>query len=484
MGTYIIKRVLLMIPTFAAISLLIFVLLNFAPGNPGAQQIGSEGGQQANTGEQRESYRLFKEQFNLDKPILVNTRYNLSRDDVEQTLAAILNLAGDVSPGDRIQAQEDMENWGNYAVPALVEIMKSADHEKVRALASQRLRVNAKKRLIGEFKGNLSPEDKAQNRIIAGANTSMREMYFVVGEDSRETPTTTEEAGAFWTTWVEQYAEDWNYTTSKKVSIFFLDTRFAKYWDNLIHLDFGVSHVDKRPVLGKVFSKLKYSITLAVTSVFLVYLISLPLGIWSAVNQNSNPDRVLTVFLLMLYSLPSFFVGVIVLNFFTMGTPLQVFPTSGFESLDTSQMTTLQYMKDVAWHVCLPILCMTYGSLAALSRYARTGLLDIIRADFIRTARAKGLPESIVIIKHAARNGMIPILTLLATMLPVLIGGSVVIEVIFGIPGMGRYMFESITTRDYNAVMAVMLISSGLTLIGMLISDLSYALVDPRITFD
>ena len=149
-----------------------------------------------------------------------------------------------------------------------------------------------------------------------------------------------------------------------------------------------------------------------------------------------------------------------------------------------TKVTTIELMKDIGWHIVLPVFCMCYGSLAALSRYARTGLLDIIRADFIRTARAKGLPESVVIIKHAARNGMIPILTLMATMLPALIGGSVIIETIFGIPGMGSYIFESILLRDYNAVMAVLLISSTLTLIGMLISDLSYALVDPRITFD
>jgi peptide/nickel transport system permease protein len=152
--------------------------------------------------------------------------------------------------------------------------------------------------------------------------------------------------------------------------------------------------------------------------------------------------------------------------------------------MGADQMTTLEYIKDIAWHVTLPIICMSYGSLAALSRYARTGLLDVIRADYIRTARAKGLPEGIVIIKHAARNGMILILMLMATLLSVLIGGSVIIEVIFGIPGMGSYIFESITLRDYNAVMAVLLISSTLTLIGMLLSDLSYALVDPRITFD
>jgi peptide/nickel transport system permease protein len=229
---------------------------------------------------------------------------------------------------------------------------------------------------------------------------------------------------------------------------------------------------------------LRYSLSLSFTAVLLIYFVSVPLGIWSSVNQNTASDRALTVVLFMLYSLPSFFTGVVLLNFLTRGAPYQVFPTSGFESLDTSGMTTLTYLGDVLWHLVLPIICLSYAGLAALSRYARTGLLDVIRADYIRTARAKGLPEFVVIIKHAARNGMIPILTLLATLLPTLVGGSVVIEVIFGIPGMGLYVWESILLRDYNAIMAVLLISSGLTLVGLLLSDLSYALVDPRITFD
>lgn len=147
-------------------------------------------------------------------------------------------------------------------------------------------------------------------------------------------------------------------------------------------------------------------------------------------------------------------------------------------------MTTLEQLKSVAYHLTLPLICLSYGGLASLSRYARTGVLDVIRADYIRTARAKGLGEGVVIVKHAVRNGMIPILTLLGSLLPVLIGGSVIIEVIFNIPGMGLYLFESITARDYNAIMAVLLISSVLTLLGLLVSDLSYALVDPRISFD
>ena len=475
---YAIKRILLMIPTFFAISFLIFVLLNFAPGNPGAQMLSAEGSQNAQTsGDQREAYRIFKEQFNLDKPILWNNRYSLTRTDIEDTLVTILNLDKNVPPQDRIDAQDRIENWGRYAVPGLIETLMNAEKVEVRSLASERLAINAKKRLIGQYSKNISPEDKLKNKEIAKENTRIKTWSFNAKDPTAET-----DVVAKWSDWWQKNQADWAYTSSDKLEIFLFDTRFSKYWYNLLRLDFGISHLDKKPVLETVFSKLKYSITLAVSSVFLVYLMSLPLGIWSAVNQNTAKDRVITAILFMLYSLPSYFTAVILLNLFSV--QLEWFPSIGFESMQADQMTTLQYIGDVAWHVTLPIVCMSYGSLAALSRYARTGLLDVIRADYIRTARAKGLPEGIVIIKHAARNGMIPILTLMATLLPALIGGSVIIEVIFGIPGMGSYIFESITLRDYNAVMAVLLISSTLTLIGMLLSDLSYALVDPRITFD
>lgn len=483
MLNYVIKRLFLMLPTFAAISLVIFVVLNFAPGTPGGTMAtGEAGGQDASTaGEQRESYRIFKEQFNLDKPVLFNTRYDLGRPEIEAELSAILNESGDVPPARRIEAQEDIENWGRYAVPGLLGVLSDTSASSgMRALASQRLTFNAQRQNKKVYKKNLSDEERAEVKAIAKANSAVRGWSF----KADATPEQMRDITSEWNTWYSTHEDDFSYTFGERLEVFFFDTRFAKYWHNLARLNFGVSHVDKRPVLQKVISKLKYSITLSFSSVLLIYAISLPLGIWSSIRQNTLADRVVTTILFMLYSLPSFFVAVFMLNLLTRGTPLQIFPTSGFESLDTSQMTLLEYIKDVGWHIILPIFCGSYAALAALSRYARSGLLDVIRSDYVRTARAKGLPESVVILKHAARNGMIPILTLLASLLPSLIGGSVVIEVVFGIPGMGSYLFESINLRDYNAVMAVMLISSGLTLIGMLISDLSYALVDPRITFE
>ncbi len=251
---------------------------------------------------------------------------------------------------------------------------------------------------------------------------------------------------------------------------------------NLVSLDFGVSHVDKKPVLGTIKDKLKYSITLSLLSIIIAYLVSVPLGIGSAYWQNTPGDKVVTVILFMLFSLPSFFIAVVLLEIFAL--KLGIAPPGGFGDANTENMTALEQLWNIIVHLTLPVICLTYRSFASLSRYARTGVLDVIKADYIRTARAKGLSEPMVIIKHAVRNGMIPILTLLGALLPSLIGGSVIIEVIFNIPGMGSYLFESISARDYNAIMAVLLSSSVLTLIGLLISDISYAVVDPRISFD
>ena len=189
----------------------------------------------------------------------------------------------------------------------------------------------------------------------------------------------------------------------------------------------------------------------------------------------------------MLYSLPGFFVATLLLTLFSFGSDyesLRWFPTGGFRSRDAMQLTSAGQVRDIAYHLVLPMFCMTYGSLASLSRYMRTGLLDVIRSDYVRTARAKGLPEFQVIGRHAVRNGLLPILTLLAGLLPAVLGGSVIIEYIFGIPGMGLWIVDSIFARDYNAIMVVQLFSTLLVLVGILLTDLSYALVDPRIRFE
>ena len=174
-----------MIPTFLAISLIVFAIVNFAPGKPGGRQIGAQGGQQSNTGEQRESYRIFKEQFNLDKPVLINLRYRLTTKEVQEVMLKVLNEEDSTGKrpypiGEQIESQEYLENLGRYAVPGLMEVLNNHPSLSMRALASQRLTINARRRMEGEFRKDLSSTQKAVNKAISEETERFRKEFFMV----------------------------------------------------------------------------------------------------------------------------------------------------------------------------------------------------------------------------------------------------------------------------------------------------------------
>ncbi|MBI4481017.1 MAG: ABC transporter permease [Acidobacteria bacterium] len=261
----------------------------------------------------------------------------------------------------------------------------------------------------------------------------------------------------------------------------------VQYWmwlKSMVTLDFGLSYKDNRPVMDKIRERLPITLQLNIISLFLTYLLAIPLGIYSATHQYSAPDKVVTVGLFVLYSLPTFWVATILILFLGGGDYLHIFPISGISSLDAEHLALGAWLKDRLWHLVLPVFCLTYGGLAYISRQMRAGMLETIRQDYIRTARAKGLSEKVVVFKHALRNSLIPIITLLADLLPAMLGGSVIIESIFTIPGMGLLGFEAILSRDYPVVMAISTIAAFLTLIGLLLSDLCYALVNPTISLE
>jgi peptide/nickel transport system permease protein len=480
MKAYVLRRVLLMIPTFFGISLILFVILNLAPGRPGAQQNADLA--QSMRGEvTQESYRIFREQFHLDKPVLFNTRFALTQGEVRSALLDAAGVSG-AAAAERIHAHEGLEDAGSYAVPHLVKLLHEPD-PRVRDAAVYFLRLTATRPLEEPFNPRPSPELSARNRAIDAENALLRTLRYAP-EDTEETK---RGVVAALERWYREHQGRFAYSTGDKLRRFFLDTRFAAYWENLVHFDFGVSLTSREPVIPTLVSKLKYSLSLSVGSLVLAYLLAIPLGVLSAVKKGTRLDRGVTLVLFMLYSLPSFFVATLLLFTFSDGSDipaLRWFPTGGWQSRDASELTTLGQWADIGWHLVLPMFAMTYGSLAALSRYMRTGLLDVIQADYVRTARAKGLSERWVIGKHALRNGLLPILTLLGGLLPAVLGGSVIIEYIFGIPGMGLWVVDAINQRDYNVILAVELFSTILVLVGLLLTDLSYALVDPRIRYE
>lgn len=259
-----------------------------------------------------------------------------------------------------------------------------------------------------------------------------------------------------------------------------------QYWlwiKRIAGLDFGESIKFRRPVWEVIIERIPVSLKLALTSLLLAYLISIPIGIYSASHQYSRLDRGITLILFILYSLPSFWVATMLIVFLGGGDFFDLFPVFGLNSAGAEQWGGWRRFWDAAWHLVLPIFCMTYASLAVLSRYMRTAMLEVVRQDYIITARAKGLAERVVILKHALRNSLIPIITLLASVLPATIGGSIIIETVFSIPGMGRLIWEAILARDYPLIMAELTIVTFLTLLGILLSDILYSIVDPRIAF-
>jgi peptide/nickel transport system permease protein len=263
-----------------------------------------------------------------------------------------------------------------------------------------------------------------------------------------------------------------------------LHIQYAVWLKNLVTFDFGESFKDNQSVSSKIAERLPVTIKLNVLSIALVYLVAIPLGIYSATRRNTAGDRITTVVAFVLFAVPTVWAATMALVFICGGDFLYLFPPGGLSSIDYDPAWPLwKKLKDQAWHLFLPVVLLSYGGFAGLSRYMRASMLEVLGQDYVQVARAKGLPEGLVILKHALRNSLIPLVTILASLLPALIGGSVIIETIFSIPGLGQLGYESVRARDYPTIMALYSVSAVLTLVGILISDLLLSIVDPRIAF-
>ncbi|MCC6543548.1 MAG: ABC transporter permease [Nitrospirae bacterium] len=248
----------------------------------------------------------------------------------------------------------------------------------------------------------------------------------------------------------------------------------------LIKLDFGESFsTDKRPVWDKIRERLPITILINVLSLILVILIAIPIGVSSATHQYSLYDKITTVVVFVGFAIPTFWLALLLMILF--GVYLDWLPISGIKSMNYDTLSSLGKIRDMSSHLVLPVLLGAFGGLAGLSRYMRSNMLEVIRADYVTTARAKGLSERAVIYKHAMRNALLPVITILGLSVPGLIGGSVIFETIFAIPGMGQLFYMSVMTRDYPLIMGVLTIGAVLTLIGNLLADAGYAIADPRI---
>ncbi|MBI3320959.1 MAG: ABC transporter permease [Candidatus Omnitrophica bacterium] len=258
-----------------------------------------------------------------------------------------------------------------------------------------------------------------------------------------------------------------------------LPVQYLRWFGRSVRLDFGRSFLDDRPVTEKIVERIPITLAINLWALVVVLAVAVPLGVVAAVRPGGLFDRLTTVWVFLGYSMPSFWLALLCLAGF--GVALRWLPVSGIHSLDYESFGLIHRGLDTAWHLILPVGIAAFGGLAGLSRYMRSSMVDVLQQDYIRTARAKGLSERRVLFHHGLRNGLLPLITLLGLSLPDLIGGSVIAETIFAVPGMGRLFYEAVMARDYPVVMALVTIGAVLTMLGNLLADLAYAYADPRI---
>ncbi len=600
MWSYLLRRLLLMIPTLFGVTIISFIIMQCAPGDPLLSQLGSSGNA-SQAGQTPEAFREMKRDLKLDKPLVLNFNYfrdystpvriaayyrSLNNQQIAAELPKLAAAGNDPMLRSRLNflrgleipdfddrlknpetyerlaraidgyVQRWCEDAGEYAVPAAMEILDARQSDQslkigaIRALASMTVdpfpssvppnptpadleRVEAIWRLwwSRNQKSFAAVDDETRQGVQKAIDemaqlSSRRELLDRLDYLDRDqapvfidillgkSPAAQKEIAAMalrktvgapvegdisldaTPEQIAQGVENWQayYTTheaqyhpnfGKRLWYIVADTQYGHMLARLATFQFGRSAMKLRePVSQLIWDAMWVSVPLMLMAELVIYLVAVPLGIFCAVDRGGWWDRSVSFGLFILYSIPPFVAGMILLLLFCYGDYLKWFPMEGLHRDDAEQLSFFPYLLDYLWHAALPVACLSLFSLASMAMFSRSAMLDVINQDYIRTARAKGLSQFSVIWKHALRNSLIPIITLFASFLPALLGGSVLIEVLFNIPGMGRLSWTSIDKKDFPTLMALVYIEAIVVMISILLADVLYVLADPRISFD
>lgn len=469
MGTYLLKRLLFFLPTLILISVLAFFLSKTAPGDPvelyhrGTFGELGEGGEQA-----RRIYADTRAQLGLDKPAFYfaftakaypDTLYRIEQREHRQSLRQLIRQNGNWPA---IQAYYRSIGQLSDTCTQLPDTLAPETVNQVqKTLSTLPLRSDTAylQRQITRLDTLL-----AEAPLLDRALGQTDEQLLTSWQDVRGTPRRT----ALYTPVLYWYG---------------FDNQYHHWLSGMLRGHFGRSYLDGQPAAAKIGRALRWTLLINLIAIILAYGLSIPLGVYMAVHKDSRFDRITTIALFMLYSLPSFWIGSLLLVIFTD-------PQLGWQFFSITRVNDA-VSGDNFWQlagatlrqITLPVFCLVYGSLAFIARQMRGGMIEVLQQDFIRTARAKGLPEQRVIWKHAFRNALFPLITLFASLFPAMLAGSVVIEYIFNIPGMGKLTVDSIRNQDWPVVYVLLLLSAVMTMAGILLADLLYALVDPRVSY-
>ena len=488
---YTIQRVLTFIPMLIAISLLSFVISINAPGDPVerlAKSAESEGSAQEQSGASKKIKADLRKKLGLDLPIFYLSISDLSSSD---TLYKVQDKYHKAALEHLTHKSGDWQLVSDYynEILNLQSIHTTLNSKEIHS-SQEELELNTVNEVINQVGFEINSlletsEDEIINMTITNIDEEINKYSFFNPLLSSFSNVKTindnlAKKDKKWKTYIP--AINW-YGSKNQYHLWLFGN--GKDRHGLLRGDFGISYIDSQPISTKIWQKIGISFSLSLISIFIAYLISIPIGIFSAYKKDSAVDKGFSLILFILYSMPSFFVGTLLLLQFANPDNLAWFPVSGIQdpTLFNSDWSFWAKIKHRMPFLILPIITYTYGSFAFLSRIMRIGMIDVVSQDYIRTARAKGLAEGKVILKHALRNSLLPVITVFAAIFPMAIGGSIIIEVIFSIPGMGVEVYNSILNYDYPMIITVFTLSGFLTMLGYLISDLLYAVVDPRISY-
>jgi peptide/nickel transport system permease protein len=493
---FLVRRLATLLPSVFGISLVTFVLVNLAMSNPDA----ADSGVVSATGTlDRETAQELGRAYGLHLPLFINFSIEDARTRAKRDIRRLAD------PARKGQAVRSLAGSGGAALPYLAAALPGlefwtrywsiygSDFTPVRSARLVRRLIRREDQLaLVELRGLdtfCMPEIMDALDMDLQPEAQARLVDLAMELTSRDDPLDPSDSKVDREIVINRWMEWWNqrydlYTTFegwRTVTGAITETRYFRWLSRFATFDFGVSVRDGRSVRAKIAERLPVTLLLSFLALVAAYGIAIPLGVISAVRRGSAFDRVTTVILFVLYSLPAFWVAMLLLRYVGSSGHLDWFPSQGLSSPGSESWPLLRRIGDTAHHLVLPVLCLSFVSMAMLARYQRVGMLQVIEKDFMRTARAKGLSKTRVIMRHGLRNGIIPVITMMGLQLPYLVSGSVVVERIFGIPGMGLETFEAIRAGDHAWLMAVVTVTAVLTMLGIVLSDLIYAVVDPRI---
>jgi len=494
---YIAKRILIFIPTLLAISLLAFIISISAPADPVEKLSNSadkEGAANQQSNASKKTKQDLRKKLGLDLPVFYfsfgsisdcDTLYKVADKDHSASLSELSHYYGNWEDVSAYFNQLSKTQTSHFSLN-LDEIFNSnlnsdgspvySKNEINDVITQSNFEVNAMLETANpsvlESKFNSLNELYAKYSFLSGVKNE-----FDLAKVSYDAMLSQQSS---WKSYVPQII--WYSSKNQYHFWLFGDGENRK---GVVRGDFGYSYIDSQPINTKIWSKVWISFSFSILSVLFAYIISIPLGIYSAYKKDSKFDRISSIVVFVLYSMPGFFIGVLLLYTFANPDTLRWFPVSGIQdpTLFNPEWSFWEKTAHRAPYFILPLITYTYSSFAFLSRIMRVGVIDVFGQDYIRTARAKGLGEGKVVMKHALRNSLLPIITVFANIFPLAIGGSVIIETIFTIPGMGFEIYNSILNSDYPMIVAVFTIIGFLTMIGYLVADVLYAVVDPRISY-